>query len=199
MKNKILILTWLAITLLTSSATLYAQSSGSNQSARNSYRIGDLVEAADYRGVWYKSKITDEDKGKYRVHFLGWDEAWDEWVTTDKIRQSNDPDFKREVEVEQKGIWRQAIIVDERYGTDHLVAYTDGDEEEWVKDDRIREVGAGYERDGEWIEVLSGKNNDKWRRAMIVKRRCREVYVHYDGEDDVWNEWVSTDKIRRGR
>ena len=133
------------------------------------------------------------------MHFFGWDDdPWSEWVKPARVRISNDYEFGTEVEVAQLGVWYQALIVDSRYGTEHLVAYADGRDDEWVKDERIREPRAGWQgaRYARTVEIDSGKG---WRRAQILKRRDREVYVHYEGYDDVFNEWVSVDKIRRDR
>jgi len=198
MKRNILILSAFLIVLFTSSA-LYAQVAD-NQS-ESVYEVGELVEAADYRGVWYRSKITDVDNEKYLVHFFGWSDSWDEWVTAERIRYADNDEFGREVEVSQNGRWYQAVIVDERYNREHLVLYTDDDgeaKEEWVLNDRLREINSrGYSRrDGRLVEVLYG---DKWVKAQILKRRPGEVYVHYVGESDIWNKWISTDKVRRIR
>ncbi len=37
---------------------------------------------------WWKGRIlaVDEAAGKYRVHYDGWGDNWDEWVTPDKLR-----------------------------------------------------------------------------------------------------------------
>lgn len=37
---------------------------------------------------WWKGRIlaVDEANGKYRVHYDGWGDNWDEWVTPDKLR-----------------------------------------------------------------------------------------------------------------
>lgn len=163
------------------------------------FGIGDLVEAQDKRGVWYKSRIINITDGKYQIHFFGWDDnPWSELVSPKRVRISNDYDFGREVEVAQQGVWYQALIVDSRYGTEHLVAYADGRDDEWVKDERIRDPRTDWQgtRYARTVEIDSGKG---WRRAQILKRRDREVYVHYENYDDVFNEWVSIDKIRRGR
>lgn len=206
MKKNFLILSTVFGTFLMFSALALAQNSTDKAAASAAapsnpeYKSGELVEAADYRGIWYKSKITGIENGKYHVHFFGFESAWDEWVTADKIRYSEDYDFGREVEVELKGVWYKALIIDSRFNTEHLVSYVDFSylittQDEWVKDERIREGGEGW-RYGRIVEVAYGKS---WRRAQILKRRAGEVYVHYEGESDVWNEWVRTDKIRRIR
>lgn len=181
-------------------SALQAQSSNGNQSSAVDYQIGELVEAADYRGVWYRSKIIDIESEKYRVHFFGWSDSWDEWVTAEKIRYADNEEFGSEIEVSENGRWYRAIIADERYNREHLVLYTDDDgaeKEEWVLNDRLREIGSGGDRrDGRLVEVLYG---DKWVEAQILKRRPGEVYVHYVGESDIWNKWISADKVRRIR
>ena len=37
---------------------------------------------------WWKGRIlaVDEAAGKYRVHYDGWGDNWDEWVTPEKLR-----------------------------------------------------------------------------------------------------------------
>lgn len=190
-RNYLILPVFLSVFLMFSG--IHAQASGSRNNS--SYSVNELVEAADYRGVWYKSKIVGIDQDKYKIHFFGFDAAWDEWVTTDKIRYSDDDEFGTEVEVEQRGVWYKAFLIDSRYGTERLVSYDGYDEEEWVKNERVRQIGEGWRngRGGRMVEVAYGK---KWLRATILKRRYTEVYVHYEGYEDVWNEWVKTDKIR---
>lgn len=137
------------------------------KTAELQYTVGSLIEAQDYRGVWYKSKIVEAKDGKYKVHYFGWTDNWDEWVTPEKVRNSNDYEFGREVEVIQNGVWYKAQLIDSRYGTEHLVTYIGYNEEEWVKDERIRDIGASWNstsRFGKQVEVLS---KGKWYKARI--------------------------------
>ncbi|MEP6901431.1 MAG: agenet domain-containing protein [Actinomycetota bacterium] len=197
MKRKYLILSAI-LTVLLMSAGAFSQTTKVNQPSSDlQYGIGDLVEAQDYRGAWYKSKIVGIENGKYKVHYFGWDDAWSELVAPEKVRDSTDHDFGSEVEVEQNGVWYKALIVDSRYGAEHLVTYVGYNEDEWVKDERIRGYSANRSdsRLGKKVEVLS---KGKWYSARIIDRRRDEVYVHYDGYDDTFNEWVPANRVRRG-
>lgn len=195
MKRNYLILSAIfSIFLMFSSSNVQAQTDETQTDL--TYHVGDLVEASDYRGVWYQSKIVGVKDGKYRVHFFGWSENFDETVPPERIRDSDA--FVNTVEVSRKGVWEKGYLVSDRYGTEHLVYYVDSGEEEWVKNERIRDI-FDNRRDGKIVEVQYGKKGDKWLRAVILRRRAGEVYVHYEDTDDIWNEWVSVDKIRRAR
>ncbi|HRH43676.1 MAG TPA: Tudor-knot domain-containing protein [Pyrinomonadaceae bacterium] len=162
------------------------------------FKAGDLIEARDSRKIWYRSKILAADNGKYKVHFFGWSEKWDEWVTPDRVRNSNDYDFGREVNVIQNGVWYKAILVDSRYG-ERLVSYIGYNEDEWVKDERIRELNSSVwssNRYGKKVEVLS---KGKWYQARILDQRNGEFYIHYEGYSDSWNEWVTSSRVREIR
>lgn len=37
-------------------------------------------------GVWWPAEIRKRQDGKMLVHYLGWDDSWNEWVTPDRIR-----------------------------------------------------------------------------------------------------------------
>lgn len=179
-------------------ATIFAQSDretteNSKKSAAAQFPIGSLIEAQDYRGKWYPSRIVDLKDGKYKVHYFGWSDAWDEWVTSNKVRRSDNADLGRRVEVEQNGVWYAAQIVDTKFG-EYLVTYDGYDEDEWVKEMRVREIGDHFS--GRRVEVLS---NGKWISAQILDRRAGEFYVHYEGYTDAWNEWVKAERVRRIR
>lgn len=44
-------------------------------------RIGDVVEARDINNRWYLASITEIEGLTLRVHFFGWDSAYDEWIS----------------------------------------------------------------------------------------------------------------------
>lgn len=161
------------------------------------FKVGDLVEARDSRKQWYKSKIIGIENGKYKVHYFGWADSWDEVVTADRIRNSTDYDFGREVEVIQNGTWYRAILVDSRNG-ERLVSYIGYNEDEWVRDERIRDTNSNWNetRYGKRVEVLS---RGKWYPARILESRNGEYYISYEGYSSSWNEWVKPDRMRELR
>src|SRR5207248_1308543 len=55
------------------------------------YQIGDFIEAKDFQGNWYVSQVLDRKPRSYRVHFCGWEDRWDEWVDTSRMRRVSRP------------------------------------------------------------------------------------------------------------
>ena len=160
-----------------------------------SFQVCHLIEAQDYRRTWFKSKILEATEGIYKVLYFGWSESLDELVTAERVLNSNDYDFGREVKVIQNNVWYKARLIGKRYG-EHLVSYIGYNEDEWVKDDRIRELNSSNwdeNRDCKKVEVLS---KGKWYPARILDKRNGEFYVHYDGYSDSWNEWVTASRVR---
>jgi hypothetical protein len=51
-------------------------------------RIGERVLVRS-EGDWYKGRIIDADpaNSQYLIHYYGWDDSYDEWVASRKIRQ----------------------------------------------------------------------------------------------------------------
>jgi hypothetical protein len=50
-------------------------------------RIGERINVKS-EGAWYKARIIDADReeSQFLVHYYGYDESYDEWVATSRIR-----------------------------------------------------------------------------------------------------------------
>jgi hypothetical protein len=113
-------------------------------------------------GDWYKARIIDARGAAYRVHYFGFEDSDDEWVTRrlfrmptvasarnsrrasswDTSEYRNEADEFRtgtNVEVNWQGRWYPAKILKDQQGR-HLVHYSGYDDSwnEWVSDHRIR-------------------------------------------------------------
>jgi hypothetical protein len=53
--------------------------------ARADQRIGARVEVYS-EGDWYKARIIDAGRGRYRVHYYGYEDSDDEWIKPSQIR-----------------------------------------------------------------------------------------------------------------
>ena len=49
------------------------------------YGVGDAVEVR-WKGKWYPASILKIGDHRYRIHYEGYDNSWDEWVGPDRIR-----------------------------------------------------------------------------------------------------------------
>lgn len=50
----------------------------------------------------------------------------------------------------------------------------------------------GYSK-GEKI-IVEWKN--KWYKAIVLKKRRNRYYIHYEGWDSKWDEWVTADRMK---
>jgi hypothetical protein len=48
-------------------------------------RVGARVEVYS-EGDWYKARIISAERGRYRVHYYGYEDSYDEWVKPSQIR-----------------------------------------------------------------------------------------------------------------
>lgn len=47
--------------------------------------VGDKVSVS-WSGTWYPSTVVAVDEGRYRIHYEGWSNDWDEWVPPSRMR-----------------------------------------------------------------------------------------------------------------
>lgn len=57
----------------------------SDAEERTDRRVGARVEVYS-EGAWYRARIVEAGRGRYRVHYYGYEEEYDEWVKPSQIR-----------------------------------------------------------------------------------------------------------------
>ncbi len=97
-------------------------------------RVGQRIEVK-YEGKWYKAKIIDVDSDQVQVHYVNFNDSWDEWVGPDRIRPYQPAQFAEGDQVEVRwndGKWYPARVLKAWYGL-HLVRYDgyDASADEW--------------------------------------------------------------------
>ena len=40
----------------------------------------------EWGGNWWHAKVLQAADGKYRIHYTGWADSWDEWVAPERLR-----------------------------------------------------------------------------------------------------------------
>lgn len=90
--------------------------------------MGDSI-TVEWEGKWYDAIVIDQYDAEFRIHYAGYDNSWDEWVTLDRVR----------IQVEWQGKWYNAVAL-ETSGSRVKIHYTgyDNSWDEWVTLDRIR-------------------------------------------------------------
>ncbi|MEQ8351572.1 MAG: Tudor-knot domain-containing protein [Leptospiraceae bacterium] len=51
------------------------------------YDVAQTVQV-QWKGKWYEAQIlkVKDDCSQYFIHYTGWSDSWDEWVTPDRIK-----------------------------------------------------------------------------------------------------------------
>jgi hypothetical protein len=121
-------------------------------------------------GDWYKAKVIDARNGTYRVHFFGYEDSDDEWVTRRDFRTPKVLASGKNTRSDNTN-WK-------------LSDYRSANEKRPSNDYRI---GANVEVN--W--------KGRWYSAKILETKEGRHLVHYAGYDDSWDEWVPDNRIRR--
>ncbi|HEX9953157.1 MAG TPA: hypothetical protein VGB53_15410 [Rubricoccaceae bacterium] len=56
--------------------------------ARDNYTTGDSLQI-NWHGSWYAGHVVEVADGRYKVHYDGWADSWDEWVALDRLRSAD--------------------------------------------------------------------------------------------------------------
>jgi len=104
-------------------------------------RVGERAEAfAD--GKWYKVQIVDAAGSKVKVHYIGYNDSQDAWLSTKQIRAYRPTMFAERARVDalsDDGKWYPATVLKAWYGL-HLVHYDDYDStwDQWLGPGAVR-------------------------------------------------------------
>ncbi|HXV43316.1 MAG TPA: agenet domain-containing protein [Anaerolineae bacterium] len=103
-------------------------------------RVGQRVEV-DAEDDWYLAQIIDANGERLKVHYYGYEESDDEWITSDRIREVVRTTYSKgtAVEVKWKGEWYPAKVLEGHSGI-HYIQYDGFGPEwnEWVALKRLR-------------------------------------------------------------
>jgi hypothetical protein len=104
-------------------------------------KIGERAKAQDADGGWYAGRIVEARDGKFKIHFIGYEDDEDVWVAPNELGPIKPVQYAigAEVEVSWKKKWYPATILRVKDGI-HLIHYTDYEAkwDEWVPSKRIR-------------------------------------------------------------
>lgn len=65
---------------------LCVQTVESQAAKRRTWQVGDLLDCLDSVNKWCPAQVVDISNGKYRIHFTGWSDKWNEWIDQDSDR-----------------------------------------------------------------------------------------------------------------
>lgn len=183
------------------------------------YKAGDRAEVYSY-GKWYPASVIEAGEGRWKIHYDGYGDTFDEWVGPDRIRPPGRLDAEAaaeraaktaaaaeaakasgaawkvgdRVEAKSYGSWYPASVIEVREN-EWKVRY-DGygsSSDEWLTADKVRALRKGSWKVGDRVEALS---YGKWYPSTIVEAEESRWKVKYDGYSDSSNEWVLLDRVR---
>jgi len=56
------------------------------QMAKRRFKVGQWVDVQDAARQWLEGQVREVREGKVLVHYLGWPQSWDEWLSTSSLR-----------------------------------------------------------------------------------------------------------------
>jgi hypothetical protein len=131
-------------------------------------------------GDWYKAKVIDAREGTYRVHYFGFEDSDDEWVTRRDFRTSQ-VSASNQKPRENNASWKPSSH------NSNVRASAENRSPAENRSSSEYRIGANVE--------VSWKG--KWYSARILEAKEGRHLVHYAGYDDSWDEWVPDNRIRR--
>lgn len=107
---------------------------------KSAWQIGEYVEV-EWKGRWWRAQVTEVDGSRPKVHYLGFEASWDEWVARARVRapQPIDARVGDRVEIEWKGRFWPGVVLEvaDDFARVHYDDY--GPEwDEWVTAKRLR-------------------------------------------------------------
>ncbi|MEP6668342.1 MAG: Tudor-knot domain-containing protein [Chthoniobacter sp.] len=176
---------------------------------RGSHQIGEVLDARDSEGKWYPSEILDAkpDGSSYHVHYVGWDDKWNEWVDATRLRPivKGKLNVGQHYEVQWQKQWYPATItktVEDYFYFVHYEGY-EGEDDEWITAGRARlpkqknskqapEFAAAEPHAPAVGEAVAARWHTDWYRGRIAGLVNGTFAVRYD--DDT-NGKLSGDEV----
>ena len=160
--------------LLSTQFNVVTNNSGANTGTQNTgtqntgYKVGDKITAKDRRlyNNWLPAEIMEIGNGKYKVHYTGWSDIWDDWIPNDWIKPLNA---------------KTPATNNTTTGTQNNNAENTGTQ------------NTGY-KVGDKITAKDRVSN--WLPAEIMEIGNGEYKIHYTGYTDYYDGFIPADWIK---
>lgn len=190
----------LILALSFQSCTSWRVSTSSSYPSQNFPQIGQRVQVS-WKNSWYDATIIDARNNQYYIHYEGYGNSFDEWVTPDRIRfnrgyQNNGNNMGtvgQAVRVLQRGTWYDATIV-QIANNQYYVKYNNYNEYEWVTPDRVQFSNYGPNTGYYVGQSVKIEQRNIWYDAKIIQIANNQYYIKYNNYNEY--EWVTIDRIR---
>jgi hypothetical protein len=131
----------------------------------------------EWNGTWYEGTVVSVLRnGRVRIHYVGWDDSFDEVVPRKRLRLGAPPE-ESEVAEPVTGHGAPAVYQDTLQGLLFSGGITEG-----------TELKTGDKLLAEW--------NGTWWAAEVVQVQKDGVKIHYVGWDKSWDEVAPRSRLR---
>ncbi|MBL0334524.1 MAG: hypothetical protein IPP73_04120 [Chitinophagaceae bacterium] len=161
-----------------------------------SQKVGGKVRILE-DGTWMSGTLLSIKGNQYFVHFDLRPSSYDKFVKDNEIVFIDGDDRKPIVQVEYRD--RERVRRDTVYITQYIrdtIYINRNDNGNWNGNGNGGKGprGQNFWRVGDRVEVYWGS---EWYPARILESQQGKYKISYDGYSNVWDEWVSADKIRK--
>jgi hypothetical protein len=140
------------------------------------YVVGDLIDCRDNKNKWYESTVKEVKTTEVLIHFNGWASKYDEWIPIESERIAPVHSHSK------AALKKSAFAVPKISVLQEVQSIVVAPPQKVIPKVAINHVVGGK------IDVLDQMN--MWFPATIREVRETEVFVHFDGFPEKWDEWI---------
>lgn len=116
---------------------------------------------AEWQGTWYPAKLLNAEKGKYSIHYIGYDASSDECVGQDRIRMLRNPFGVKDIQDPDDQSVRDLAAKVKLTGNRH-----DANAKQWVMQATAGKKGS---LDGQWFDRWGGSPPSNYGTGTEIK------------------------------
>ena len=201
MKTITNIIITLIVALSLQSCTSWRLSTGTSYPYSNLPQIGQRVKAL-WGNSWWDAVIVDVSNNQYYIHYEGYGNSYDSWVTIDKIQYtpmnaSTGGQIGQRIRALWGSKWYDAVILDSR--NNQFYIHYEGESssyDEWVTPDRVQFSNFNSNSTSTYYvgQLVKVEQRGIWYDATIVQVGNNQYYIKYTNYNE--SEWVPINRIR---
>ena len=162
-------------------------------------KAGDMLEVSE-SGSWWEGVIVQIVDEKAKVSYVGWDDSWNEWVGVERLRPMTGDGVGHggPIQSDSRGFFanlRNGGDASPPLGVQTPVARSAARSPRPSPPAQSGgDIDVNTLRPGEALEV---SETGSWWACTVIQVSDGHAKIHYVGWDDGWNEWVTSERLRR--
>lgn len=136
--------------------------------------VGDRIDVRDKYGKYIGAEIVEKSRNKWKIHFISWSTAWDQWITTSDRKR-----IAAMGQISARKVHKTQLCdldVDDHIMV-KLPSFHEHAEYGWI-------LGTVIERDGGQLNVQYRVHEAGGGRGTDSEENLHEYWVHADNLDE---------------